>query len=434
MGERTDATWAAKRVGLSVPRQNGKTQLLVARALAGALLFGEKKIVVSAHQQDTAREAFDKLLELIEADGNEALRSRLDPTFGRGGVMYALNREAVRFTSGAKIQFKARSGVGSKGFSADCLLLDEAQILGARAWTSINSTMSAMPNPQVWLLGTPPQEEDDCFAFDMVRRAALAGTSTAAAWVEWSADKASPGYDPADEVTRWSANPAWNIRINHEVVEGEFETYTREKFEQDRLGVWREEVGATRLISADAWQAVRVTEPPEGGVNSIGIVFDFGTDLAAMVGASRHEDGVHVELIDVGEPDLDALADWLEERWRDLGMVAICGGGGSKALHQELRDRKVPANVARLLTTTEYFTANAMALDAITSGTLTVPAGEPTDALERSVRISDRKMGTAGWRWKSQDPGGQVPMEALSVALWAARINKRKPGRKQVIA
>lgn len=39
MGERRDNTWAAKRVGVTVPRQNGKSQLLVARALAGAVLF-----------------------------------------------------------------------------------------------------------------------------------------------------------------------------------------------------------------------------------------------------------------------------------------------------------------------------------------------------------------------------------------------------------
>src|SRR5678815_3763214 len=42
MGERSDGTWAAKQVGLSAPRQNGKSQLIVARALAGALLFDEK--------------------------------------------------------------------------------------------------------------------------------------------------------------------------------------------------------------------------------------------------------------------------------------------------------------------------------------------------------------------------------------------------------
>src|SRR5699024_2550952 len=81
MGERADRTWAAKRVGISVPRQNGKSQLMVARILAGALLFGEKKIVVSSHQADTAREAFAKLIEIIEDDRNESLRARLDPKF-----------------------------------------------------------------------------------------------------------------------------------------------------------------------------------------------------------------------------------------------------------------------------------------------------------------------------------------------------------------
>lgn len=235
MGERADRTWAAKRVGISVPRQNGKSQLLVARALAGALLFGELKIVISAHQQDTARESFGKLMELIEADANGWLRERIRPN----GIMQALNREAVKFTSGATIQFKARSGAGSRGFSSDCLMLDEAQILSQRAWVSINSTMSAMPNPQIWLLGTPPTPEDDGAVFGSIRAAAKAGKSNTTAWLEWAAD---PGADPALEETRWSANPAWSTRINHEVVQGEFETYPPDRFALDRLGIWLEDM------------------------------------------------------------------------------------------------------------------------------------------------------------------------------------------------
>jgi hypothetical protein len=273
MGERANATWSAQRVGISCSRQNGKSQLLVARALAGALLFGEKKIVVSAHQQDTAREAFAKLMELIEDERNVALRNRLDRRFGRDGVMNALNREAVRFTTGATIQFKARSGAGGKGFSSDCLLLDEAQILGSRAWTSINSTMSAMPNPQVWLLGTAPQDEDDSFAFDAVRKSALAGSSSNVAWCEWGAtvdseeyraaqvDLAAKRWSPAVEYLCWSANPAWLTRMNHEVVRGELETYDPEKFAQDRLGVWRDD--AAHQLILPRWPEL-VAERPKG--------------------------------------------------------------------------------------------------------------------------------------------------------------------------
>ena len=114
MGERSDSTWAAKRVGVSVPRQNGKSQLLVARALAGVLLFGELKIVVSAHQQDTARETFSMMVEILEADGNGWLMDRVRPN----GIMNAINREAIRFKNGASIQFKARSGAGGHLVSA----------------------------------------------------------------------------------------------------------------------------------------------------------------------------------------------------------------------------------------------------------------------------------------------------------------------------
>lgn len=284
MGERVDTTWAAKRVGISVPRQNGKSQLMVARILAGALLFGEKKIVVSAHQQDTAREAFAKLMEIIEADQNAALRARLDRRFGRDGVMNAINRESVRFTTGATVQFKARSGAGAKGFSSDCLLLDEAQILGSRAWTSVNSTMSAMVNPQVWLLGTPPQEEDDSFAFDAVRRAAVEKKSTNAAWCEWAVDVESEEYEearsdleskrwtPAVEYLCWSGNPAWNTRINHEVVTGEFETYDRAKFEQDRLGIWSD---PDKVSIFPTWpDLVRKSKDPVPKVEALGIMAD----------------------------------------------------------------------------------------------------------------------------------------------------------------
>src|SRR5699024_1518607 len=126
-----------------------------------------------------------------------ALRARLDPKYGRDGIYNAFNREAVGFRNGARVQFKARSGAAGKGFSSDCLLLDEAQILGARAWTSINSTMSAMRNPQVWLLGTAPQDEDDSYTFDTVRRAAVSGASSASAWCEWSVDVSSDEYQAA---------------------------------------------------------------------------------------------------------------------------------------------------------------------------------------------------------------------------------------------
>jgi hypothetical protein len=284
MGERVDQTWSAKRVGISVPRQNGKSQLLVSRALAGALLFGELKIVISAHQQDTARESFGKLMEIVEADANGWIRERIKP----GGIMQALNREAIRFTNGATIQFKARSGAGSRGFSSDCLMLDEAQILSQRAWVSINSTMSAMPNPQIWLLGTPPTPEDDGAVFGSIRAAAKAGKSNTTAWLEWAAD---PNADPALDETRWSANPAWTTRINHEVVQGEFETYPADRFALDRLGIWLEDLNRQVSIFPTWPQLVGEPETP----TSFAIAADIDQTRFVLAGA-------HGEFVDLVTP------------------------------------------------------------------------------------------------------------------------------------
>src|SRR5690606_7817388 len=165
---------------------------------------------------------------------------------------------AVKFRNGATVQFKARTGAGGRGFSSDCLLLDEAQRLKRAAWVSINSTMSAMPNPQVWLLGTPPTREDDGEVFESVRAAAVGGESGSSAWAEWGPDTSDARYqalirsmsvgrrvwDADVEWLCWSANPAWNTRINVDIVQGEYESYTAEEFAQDRLGVWLDAANA----------------------------------------------------------------------------------------------------------------------------------------------------------------------------------------------
>jgi phage terminase large subunit-like protein len=146
LGERSDGRWAARQVGCSTPRQNGKTMLIVARVLAGLLLFEEQLIIVSAHRQDTARETFFRLVQII--DESPDLKNRVD------FIARSEMREFIRLKSGQEVRFKARSSGSGRGFSSDCLLLDEAQILGAAAWSAILPTMSARPNPQVWLFGT----------------------------------------------------------------------------------------------------------------------------------------------------------------------------------------------------------------------------------------------------------------------------------------
>jgi len=200
MGERSDGRWAISQVGLSAPRQNGKSELIVARALAGVLLFGEKTIICSAHQQDTSREVFQRMVDLCEANPD------LDRRVAQYG--HALNREYIRFSSGQSIRFKARSKGGGRGFSADCLLLDEAQILSGAAWAAMRPTLSARPNSQAWLMGTPPTLLDDGEVFGRIRSAGIAGRSARLAYLEWSAEQGDDFDDPATSAPTRSATSA----------------------------------------------------------------------------------------------------------------------------------------------------------------------------------------------------------------------------------
>lgn len=411
MGERSNGTWAAQRVGLSAPRQNGKSQLIVARALAGALLFGEKKIVISAHQQDTARETFGKFIELI--DDSPALAGRIRQ------VMNALNREFIKFTNGAVIQFKARSSGGTRGFSCDCLMLDEAQILGRRAWASINSTMSARPNPQVWLMGTPPTPEDDGAVFASVRKAAIDGVSTQAAYLEWSAE---PTDDPALPATRAKANPAWHVRINHDVVQGEFETYTREQFALERLGIWAEVGKADGVISSEAWAACRsdlaISSAPAVALDVSPMLTFSGIVAAGLVGDGRM--GVEVtsdgaDLVDFREGTGWAV-DLLTSRSAEVWIVA---GSAAETLQTRLESGGCRVHV---MDRAEYAKA-CVNFAALVADRGLVHRGQPE--LDRQVVAGVKRTADEGlWTWGRVKSSADIPLlVAATVAVQAASIH-----------
>ena len=409
MGERSDGTWAAKQIGVSAPRQNGKSQLIVARALAGALLFGEKKIVISAHAQDTARETFSKFLEQIDA--SPALAERVDK------VMNALNREFIKFVNGAVIQFKARTVSGSRGFSADCLLLDEAQILGMPAWVSINSTMSARPNPQIWLLGTPPTPEDSGEVFTSIRDAAMTKRSKTLAWLEWAA---APDDDPSLAETRAKANPAWWTRINHEVVQGEFETYPPDRFALDRLGIWSTD--AVGLI-LPAWHERLGGQP--GKPAALGIAVDQDR-VWVSVGAASRDTARHLGPVTVardGAPTvlrrrLDRDRAWVVSEIARIHRehnipVALDAKGPAESLIEDLEAAGVTVTRASL---DDHIQACSDLYDAVARGDVTHGGyAELNDAVTAAGwrKVGDRRV----FARKS----GEVSMlEAVMFALWGA--------------
>jgi hypothetical protein len=122
MGMAPGGKWAAPRVGLLVPRQNGKGSVLEALELFHLFVLGTKLIIHSAHKFDTSQEHFLRMRTLIEGNPDLSRHVRATPT--------ANGKEAIILNNGNRLKFKARtiSGAG-RGFSADLLILDEAMLL-----------------------------------------------------------------------------------------------------------------------------------------------------------------------------------------------------------------------------------------------------------------------------------------------------------------
>jgi len=428
MGERSDGRWASKFVGMSAPRQNGKSQLIVSRALAGILLFGEKTIIISAHETDTARQVWQRLIDVIE--DNPSLEARVT------GRMNAVNRESLTFGLGLDkqtIKLKARSQSGSRGFSADCLLLDEAQILGKQAWGSIVPTMSAMPNPQLWLFGTPPTSTDDPFAFTRVRESAMARKARHC-WLEWSAED----DDDLDDPETWAkANPSYGVRISHEACADDRAAMDDDQFRMERLGMWSKG-HANRVIPEQAW--ADAGDELSVAVDRFALGVEVGPDQAkasVSLAGQRSDGSWHIELDDQHDgatwlaPYIDALVAANPQIRAVVGDV----GGPLAALCEKRNDRwflKGSQVQITPLAVKELGAACSRLLVGIVDGSIH-HTKQPQMSLAASVAGKRKLSDTGMWVWSRSSATSDItPIQSATLALWGAQNSAvKKPAQSK---
>jgi len=428
--KREDGTLACMvdGVGMSLPRQVGKTHLLSYVIFALCINHPGLLVIWTAHHMATSTETFMAMQGFAE-------RAKVRPHVKK--VYTGSGDEEIRFHNGSRILFGARERGFGRGIpGVDVLIFDEAQILSDRAMSNMLATMNTSQFGLQLYIGTPPKPEDQSETFKRMRREALAGTLVDGAWIEFGADSDADSNDRK----QWrKMNPSFPKRTPVQSLMRLQRKLTPADWRREGMGIWDDDAEGSRLVSPEVWERTGVESAPEG-IRSFAVAFSKDGSRVSTAGAVKHEDGVHAELVAAYSGPVEAgisqLADWLAERWEKAAMIAL-SGSASASLYQALVDRKVPRKVLHTLTTTEYFAANTMTLDALgTDGMLTHPAEQPGDALAASVAVSDmKKRGQNGqWGWEATTPDGdETPIEAFSVAYWAARTAKRKPGRKQVL-
>jgi hypothetical protein len=290
LGERIDGSWAAFEVGLVAPRQNGKGSVLEARELAGLFLFDERLILHSAHEFKTAWEAFLRIKTLIEQTPD--LERRVS------SIRKSHADVSIELTNGARLRFVARSGGSGRGFSGDCVILDEAYNLDAAAMAALLPTLSARPNPQIWYASSAGMATS--LQLHAVRKRAVAANEHVErlAWLEWSAD---PDAKPDDPEAWAQANPALGIRISEEFIHSERAALSGAvpEFMRERLGIWDEPDTVGAVITLDEWEACAdpkssPTDPVVFGVDA-SPDRQWATIVVAAHGSTGHP---HLEVVD----------------------------------------------------------------------------------------------------------------------------------------
>lgn len=410
LSERADGSWSAFEVGLIVPRQNGKGSILEARELAGLFLFDERLILHSAHEFKTAAEAFLRVKSLV--DNTDDLRKKVKQ------IRTSHGDEGIELLTGARLRFVARSRGSGRGFSGDCVILDEAYNLGAEAMGALLPTLSARPNPQIWYTSSAPMSTST--QLHAVRRRAVAGGSGRLAFMEWSID---PDADrPADPGSWAKANPSFGIRISEEFVQAEIDAMPAPEFARERLGVPDPEpVEDPPLFPLVEWNKLGDPSSEFGG--RVAFAVDVAPDAAwaAVAMVAMRPDGMpHVELVDHRRG-----VDWLSGRRAELDRA-----------HRPkfwVRDPSGPAvelsGKFRDLKSREATEASTRLVTAVADGSFRWLCDESLHAglVNAVVGARRRDLGDGVWKWSRL--GSEVdisPLVAMTWALWAAPLVARK--------
>ncbi len=247
MLDRRGGKWSAFEAGLIVPRQNGKTVLLAIREIAGALLFGERLVIASAHEWRTISEQFTATIDLIEGSPLRKYLSRVRRTGGE---------ENITFANGSRIRFMNRSRESARGFSADAVILDEAHALTVDQASAMLPTLSARRDPQIVYAAAGPSP--GAWQLARLRNRAMSEEPGRLCWLEWSAD---PGADDLEDPEVWRrCNPAEAAgRLSLDRMAEERATLGAQGFAAERLAAapWPSEAaGAWQMFTEDDYAAM----------------------------------------------------------------------------------------------------------------------------------------------------------------------------------
>ena len=420
--------WVNPECGLLVPRQNGKSELLIARIIGG-MVFMNEALIYTAHSDKTVEEIKRRVLRFFY-DADAEMRDMLTDEFDKEPK----SLDYVELRNRARCVFRTRTRTGGLGTTNDTLLLDEDQEETDAQQEALLPTISAgkSQNQQTIRVGTPPSGGSSGTVFMRVRKVVLDGKDPDTCWQEWSVESLK---DPSDEDAWYAANPSLGYFLMVTAVRNEAKKMAVDSFNKMRLG-WIAGIENMRAISDEQWSPLAVKQVVMPEQPSLVYAVKFAPDGSACslsVGMNMPDGKTHVELIERKPMAAGTtwLVRWLTEnnRWRKANKIIIDGASGTQLLVEELvrTDRRISK---RILTPNvkEAGAAYASFYDGIERQLLT-HYDQP--ALNLSIRtVKKRGIGRDGmYGFASMNTEIQSdPTESVAFAYYGANRFKKAHG------
>ena len=408
--------WVHQKFGYSIPRRNGKSEILYIVELWA--LHKGLNILHTAHRISTSHSSFEKMKKYLEkmgyVDGEDFNSIR------------AKGQERIElYATGGLIQFRTRTSNGGLGEGFDILVIDEAQEYTTEQESALKYTVTDSENPITILCGTPPTPVSSGTVFSKFREACLFGRAKYSGCCEWSV----PEERDINDVEAWyQSNPSMGYHLDERKIEAELGDDKLDHNVQ-RLGYWPK-YNQKSAISETEWEALRIEEIPKfKGQLFAGIKYgQDGTNVALSIAVKTDYGDIFVEVVDC--QSVRNGNEWIVSfiKKANVAQIVIDGASGQKVLDDELREYRIK-NVV-LPTVKEIIVANAMWEQGIYQKTI-CHSGQPS--LSKVVTNCDKRNigsnGGFGYRSHFDDVDISL-MDSALLAHWACATAKPKRVQK----
>lgn len=429
MAENEDGLWTHMRFGYSLPRRNGKNEVMVMREMWG--LENGEAILHTAHRTTTSHTAWERLVRVLsEAGYVEIGRKKKGETppekSYRTTKQYGL--ESITLTNGGTANFRTRTDNGGLGEGYDLLVIDEAQEYTTEQESTLIYTVSASPNPQTILCGTPPTMVSAGTVFTDLRDQCLTGETEDTGWAEWSVP--DEPKDITDTELWYETNPSLGYHLTERVIRSEIRG-DKLDFVIQRLGYWFR-YSLKSAITQGEWDILKCESLPKlSGRLFVGIKYNKdNTNVSMSIAVRTWDNKIFVETIDC-RPIRSGNA-WILAflNTADIDTVVVDGKNGQDELSDEMKAIGLKRPI--LPTVPEIIAANAIFTQAIADQQI-CHMGQPS-LMQSVTNCEKRAIGSnGGFGYRSLRDGIDISLlDSVILASW--KCTKAKEKRKQKIS